>query len=88
MEMAEPQIPTGEAAPAAQVQQHRPRSQGVKWTQLGILRSSPHPQAEAGRALDSEDSPAAGAPKLCRSAPPGSIQAPADWETVVVTAGS
>ena len=36
-----------------------------------------------GRAQDSEDSPAAGCPELCRSAPPTapqSIQARADWE--------
>ena len=46
----------------------------------------PPGQEEAGRTQDSKDTPAAGGPDLCRSVPPRpwSIQAPVDWETVVV----
>ena len=49
----------------------------------------PPGQVEAGRTQGSKDTPATGIPELCRAAPPiGSIQAPADWETAVVTAGA
>ena len=65
-----------------------PRAQGNRDTaQEPVL---PLGQVEAGRTQDSKDAPALGDPELCRSAPPApqSIQAPADWETAIVTAGA
>ena len=54
-------------------------------------RSPTHSEIGGGEGKqESEDTPAAGAHRLCRSMPtaPQSIQASADWEIVVVTAGT
>ena len=50
----------------------------------------PSGQVEAGRAQDSEDTPAAEHPRVVQaSAPyPRNIQASAEWETAVVTMGA
>ena len=50
----------------------------------------PWGQAEAGRTQVSEDTPAAGRPGAVQTSalPPRSIQAPVDWETVVLTVGA
>ena len=50
----------------------------------------PSGQAEAGRAQDSEDTPAAGHPRVVQTSAsyPRSIQASTEWETVVVTMGA
>ena len=47
-------------------------------------------QAEAGRTQDSEDTPASGGPKVCRSAPlpPPEHPGPCELGAVVVTAGA
>ena len=62
--------------------QHRPQIPG-RQADTAQDPALPPGQAEAGRAQDSDDSPAAGHPRAVQvSAPrgPGSTQASADWE--------
>ena len=61
--------------PAAQAQE--PRALGYTAQDPAL----PPEQEKAGRAQGSKDAPAAGRPRAVQiSAPPPSIQAPADWE--------
>ena len=79
-----------EPAPGAQFQQHRP---WILWHRVDTAQDSALPlrQVEVGRAQNSKDSPATRCRQAVQiSAPhhPGRIQASAEWENAVVTAGA
>ena len=72
----------GSTIPTAQVSDPRVPGDTDQFTSL------PHGQAEDGRTQDSKDTPAAGCAQAVQisALQPQSIQASAEWETVVVTA--